>query len=360
MTRAFISDCEGPISKNDNALEIMSHFVPNGDKIFAVTSRYDDALADILKRAGYKAGDTLKLVLPFLKAYDVTDRKIREYCAKNLILITNAKESMQHILSIAPTYIVSTSYEHYIKALCRKLQFPFENTYCTRLNLDKYGVNAKEKTQVKKLAQMIAEMPVFQVPSDAKSLKELPESVQSTIEELDDIFWEQIAEMSIGTLYSEIDPVGGFEKADAVAEIARKNRIALSDVMYVGDSITDEEAFKLVKENDGLTVSFNGNRYAISNSEIALISYDGLATAIVADVFIRFGKGKTKNLVAKWSPQTIRDSSADPSLINRFLKTHVQDLPKAKIIITENMQDLAEESSKFRKKVRGIVAGELG
>ena len=80
MTRAFISDCEGPISKNDNALEIMSHFVPNGDKIFAVTSRYDDALADILKRAGYKAGDTLKLVLPFLKAYDVTDRKIREYC----------------------------------------------------------------------------------------------------------------------------------------------------------------------------------------------------------------------------------------------------------------------------------------
>ena len=360
MTRAFISDCEGPISKNDNALEIMSRFVPNGDKIFAVTSRYDDALADILKRAGYKAGDTLKLVLPFLKAYDVTDRKIREYCAKNLILITNAKESMHHILGIAPTYIVSTSYEHYIKALCRKLEFPFENTYCTRLNLDQYGMDAKEKAQVKKLAQLIAEMPIFEVPSDAKSLKELPESVQSTIEELDDIFWEQIAEMSIGTLYSEINPVGGFEKADAVAEIAKKTRIALSDIMYVGDSITDEEAFKLVKENDGLTVSFNGNWYAVSNSEIALISYDGLATAIIADVFIRCGKDKTKDLVAKWSLQTICESSADPSLIHRFLKAHVRDLPKAKIITTENMQELAEESSKFRKKVRGIVAGELG
>lgn len=360
MTRAFISDCEGPISKNDNALEIMSHFVPNGDKIFAVTSRYDDALADILKRAGYKAGDTLKLVLPFLKAYDVTDKKIREYCAKNLLLITNAKESMRHILSIAPTYIVSTSYEHYIKALCRKLAFPFKNTYCTRLNLDQYRMDAKEKAQVKKFAQLIAEMPFFEVPPNAKSLKELPESVQSTIEDLDDIFWEQIAEMSIGTIYSEINPVGGFEKADAVAEIAEKMNLALSGVMYVGDSITDEEAFKLVKENDGLTVSFNGNWYAISNSEIALISYDGLATAIIADVFIRCGKDKTMELVAKWSPQTICESSSDPSLINEFLKKHVQDLPKAKIINKENMQELAEESSKFRKKVRGTVAGELG
>jgi len=360
VRRAFISDCEGPISKNDNALEIMSHFVPNGDKIFAVTSRYDDALADILKRAGYKAGDTLKLILPFLKAYDVTDRKMREYCAKNLILIMNAKESMQHILSIAPTYIVSTSYEHYIKALCRKMKFPFKNTYCTRLSLDQYRIDTKEKTQVKNLAQLIAKMPIFEVPPDAKSLKELPESVQSTIEELDDIFWEQIAEMRIGTIYSEINPVGGFEKADALAEIAKKMGLALSDVMYVGDSITDEEAFKLVKENDGLTVSFNGNRYAINNSEIALISNDSIATAIVADVFIRGGKEKTRELIANWNPQTIRESSADPSLINKFLKTHVQDLPKAKIITRENMQKLAEESSKFRKKVRGIVTGELG
>ena len=97
MRRIFISDCEGPISRNDNALEMMSNFVPNGDKIFSVTSRYDDALADVLKRAGYKAGDTLKLILPFLKAYDVTDRKMRDFSAQNLILIENAKKSLQHV-----------------------------------------------------------------------------------------------------------------------------------------------------------------------------------------------------------------------------------------------------------------------
>lgn len=96
MKKVFISDCEGPISKNDNAFEITSTFVPNGDRLFTVISRYDDVLAYVVKRPHYKAGDTLKLVLPFLKAYGVTDRKIREFSAKNLLLIQNAKENLRH------------------------------------------------------------------------------------------------------------------------------------------------------------------------------------------------------------------------------------------------------------------------
>ena len=44
----------------------------------------------------------------------------------------------------------------------------------------------------------------------------------------------------------------------------------LEDVMYVGDSITDVEAFKLVRDNGGLTVSFNGNSYAVKNAEVAV------------------------------------------------------------------------------------------
>ena len=65
----FITDCEGPISKNDNAFELTCHFIPDGDRFFTLISRYDDIQADIVKRPGYKPGDTLKLILPFLKAY---------------------------------------------------------------------------------------------------------------------------------------------------------------------------------------------------------------------------------------------------------------------------------------------------
>ena len=360
MRRVFISDCEGPISKNDNAFEIMARFVPHGDKIFAVTSRYDDALADVLKKSGYKAGDTLKLVLPFLKAYDVTDEKIRDFSARNLVLITNIKNSLRHISNIAPSYIVSTSYEHYIRALCEAVEFPFKNTYCTRLNLDEYDVTQEEKEQLKKIGHEIAQMPVFEIPPEARSFKNLSKNVRSTIEKLDGIFWETIDEMHIGRIYFEVNPVGGSEKAEAINDVVHKLNVALADVMYVGDSITDQEAFKFVKENGGLAVSFNGNQYAVKNAEIALISADSIATAIIAEAFIRFGKGETLDLVANWSVETLAKSSGDQELIDNFLKLHPRELPKAKIITKENMENLARESTEFRKKVRGETVGKMG
>ncbi|MGB9756544.1 MAG: hypothetical protein ACPLVJ_02040, partial [Candidatus Bathyarchaeales archaeon] len=164
MKRVFISDCEGPISKNDNAFELTSHYVPNGDKLFAVISKYDDVLAEILKRPNYRAGDTLKLILPFLKAYDVTDAKMREFSAKSLLLIANVKDALSHVRNIAYAFIVSTSYQHYIEALCQVLNFPYENTYCTKLCLDKYSITGKERSELKELAREIAEMPLIKIP----------------------------------------------------------------------------------------------------------------------------------------------------------------------------------------------------
>ena len=67
-------------------------------------------------------------------------------------------------------------------------------------------------------------------------------------------------------------------------------RLPLSNVMYVGDSITDVEAFKLVRDNGGLTVSFNGNQYAVKNAEVAVLSENSITTAIIADLFCNLGK----------------------------------------------------------------------
>ena len=81
MKRLFVSDCEGPIIKNDNAFELAENFIPNGDKLFANISKYDDVLADIIHKPGYSAGSTLKLILPFFKAYGITDSQMEEFSA---------------------------------------------------------------------------------------------------------------------------------------------------------------------------------------------------------------------------------------------------------------------------------------
>ena len=360
MKRVFVSDCEGPISKNDNAFEVTSGFVPDGNKLFTVASRYDDVLAEVVEKPGHEAGDTLKLILPFLKAYDVTDRKMREFSTEHLVCISGIKDTLQYIRSLAPAFVVSASYEHYLRALCEVLEFPFENAYCTRVCMDKYGLREKEKEELKQIAKEIAQMPTFEIPSGAKSLDDLPKEAQKTVRRLDEIFWNRIAEMEIGRVYREVNPVGGSEKAEAIKDIVHRLGATVADVIYVGDSVTDGKAFKLVRRKGGLTVSFNGNQYAVRNSEIAVLSENSIITSVIADVFLRSGKSEALNLVKNWNRKSLEKSPVNQNLLNRLFKLYPAKLPKTKIITNQNIETLAEESSKFRKKVRGDAIGRLG
>jgi len=360
MKKVFISDCEGPISKNDNAFELTAHYVPNGERLFTVISRYDDVLAEVVKKPGYKAGDTLKLILPFLKAYGVTDRKMQNFSAKTLLLISNVKESLAFIRKVAHTFIVSTSYEHYIRALCQAINFPFKNVYCTKVKIDKYLLSQKERDKLRKLAAEIAKMPVIEIPKDASSIQDFPKQHQQIIRRLDEIFWEEIAKMEIGKVFNEVNPVGGREKAETVMQIAKNLGVNLSEVVYVGDSITDVEVFKTVRGGDGLTISFNGNEYAIREAEIAIMSEKALVTALLTAVFCKFGKEGVFELVNDWSFERLRELNVDTELKNKFFEAYGEKLPQVEVVTAANMERLAKESIAFRKTVRGEAIGRLG
>jgi energy-converting hydrogenase A subunit R len=360
VKKIFISDCEGPISKNDNALELTSNYVENGEKLFTALSLYDDALAEVIKRRGHRAGATLKLVLPFLKACGVTDQTMREFSRKNLVMIANAKETLAHMQEIAESFIVSTSYEQYIHALCTTLDFPFENTYCTRVRLDKYELTVTEKAKLLELKEEITRLPLIRISPNAKSERDLSERDRDTIRRLDTIFQRKLARTESERMFREVKPVGGMEKAGSVKDIVKKLCCKPKDAMYVGDSITDVEAFKLVKSRGGLAVSFNGNRYAVENSQIAIMAENSLTTAVVADEFCRSGTDETLQLVENWNREAINRSMVDHSLRERFFRAYPERLPKVKIITGQNMKALAEESTEFRKKIRGDAIGRLG
>lgn len=360
MSRVFVSDCEGPISKNDNAFELANHYIPRGDRFFTIVSRYDDVLADVLKRKGYKAGDTLKLILPFLKAHGATNSEMESFSARTLVLIRHAREAVKHIQKLAHVFIVSTSYEHYIKALCKAIDFPYVNTYCTQVDIDRYEVSLEEQQRLRRLVLEIADMPIIEIPAGASSLEDFPENQKMALMRLDEIFWEEIAQMNVGRILHEVNPVGGYEKAQAVRDIAQKLGVKLADIMYVGDSITDVEAFKLVRDGGGLTVSFNGNKYAIRNAEVAVMSETSLVTAVIAELFIRLGKSETIGILENWSWETLKKAPASRKMLEKLLATYQGELPKVKLVTGENMHALAMESEEFRKKVRGEVVGGLG
>ncbi len=360
MKHIFISDCEGPISKNDNAFELTAHFIPEGDKLFANISKYDDVLADVLRKPSYSAGSTLKLVLPFFKAYDVTDKQMENFSEKNIFLIANSQNTLRYVQAIANAFIVSTSYEHYIRALCKALAFPYENTYCTKLSLDKYAITQQEKKRLKEIAKEISQMQIITIPPKAKKIENFSRNDQMAIQRLDEIFWNEILKMGSGKLLTDVVTVGGEQKAEAIRDAVKRLSSKIADVMYVGDSITDVGAFKLVRANDGLTVSFNGNSYAVKNAEVAVLSENNVITAVIADLFCRFGKEKTMRTLRSWSYEALKKRGVDDALLRQLSDLYPDALPKAQIVTAENTEMLVKESSEFRKKVRGVAIGRLG
>ncbi len=178
--RQFISASEGPIIKNDNAYELCAGFIEGGSSFFNTISRYDDVLADVLQRPNYKAGDALKLVLPFLKAYGVTDSAMVEFSRKNIITVSGARKTMRFVQEFMSPFIVSTSYEHFVTAVCDAIGFPMDNTYCTALEMDSIRMDQWEGDTLKQLAKEISSMPSITIPAGARTLEEFA-AVESRI-----------------------------------------------------------------------------------------------------------------------------------------------------------------------------------
>jgi energy-converting hydrogenase A subunit R len=358
--RIFVTDCEGPISKNDNAFELTSSLVPDGDRFFALVSKYDDVLADVVKKPGYKAGDTLRLILPFLRAFGATDKKIKDFSARDVLLVPGAKDTLIFVRKLMPSFIVSTSYEQYISSLCSLTGFPFEDAYCTRLNIDKYDIDEEETKRLRELQREMAAMPMIEIPKNANSVNDFSRRDQETVQRLDEIFWQIIPKMEAGRMLMEVNPVGGSEKAKAVRDIVEKLECSLDRVMYVGDSITDAPPLRLVRESGGLSVSFNGNDYAVRESDVAVLSGDTTVTSVIAEAFSRHGKEGVFRLVEEWSPSGLKKVCGSPEICDRMLQLFPDGFPQVEKVTDDNLERLKRESSVFRKTVRGEAIGKLG
>jgi energy-converting hydrogenase A subunit R len=320
--KVFISDCEGPITKNDNAAELAEAFVPTGDRFFKTISLYDDYLAEVVRRPGYKAGDTLRLILPFFKAFGLDNRSMVKFSRRNIDLIPQAQFMLRKVLNIMPAYIVSTSYSQYIKAVCEAMEFPVANTYSTELDLDAYPLDESEKIQLKDLHQRILGLPNFSIPAGASSADALSDTDMKTVLELDRIFWEILPQMQIGKIIEEVNPIGGREKARAIREIVEKEGVSLEDVFYVGDSITDVEAFRMVKNEGGLALSFNGNDWAVREASFAVTAQNAFPIGWLAELFLEQGHMGFEDLtMSELSTETVETISRLSCRVRKNVRT---------------------------------------
>jgi len=358
--RFFATDCEGPISKNDNAMELAAFFLPEGETFFARISKYDDFQADVEHRPGYRAGDTLKLILPFFKAFGVTENDMESFSRDHILLLPGAGETLSFISSLMPCYIISTSYTPYIRSLCRAIGHPEKNSFSTSVPLDQYPIREDEKKRLITIEKEIASLPDFDWPASASGLSDLSLDHRRIIQRLNQIFWGEIASMEIGRLLFEIHPVGGEEKAEAIRKISALLDNPLSQSFYAGDSITDVQAFQEVNHAKGAALSFNGNFYAVREARIACLSPNTLPVSILACIFFQEGTSGVFSLAANWNRKGMLEAGVNPSWIDSLFPPNASPVSEVYLLNSENRSRISERSSRFRKEVRGESIGALG
>ena len=356
------TNCEGPLALNDNAFELCREFIkPQGDRFFQQISRYGDFLAGVAKKPGYKAGDTLKLLLPFLKAHGLTNARIEAYSRKNVTLVPGAEGAFKFLHGRDfPIFEISTSYRPFAEAVGLRLGFKKERIFSTELDLDRYTLSAAEAEELQRLQGEIAAAPAIEFPPDAASVANLSAPVAEAIALLDRIFWERLPAMGIGVLYKEVIPIGGPEKAKAVSDSLAQTGLSLADTIYVGDSITAVQAFEAVRAGGGLAISFNGNRDAVNAAEVVVVADSAWPIAMLVSIFQLWGKEGVLEVAcpetrAKSRCLVLPEAVIEP--IAMGLEGHVFNL------YDQNATDwdqVVNESQAMRAKLRGETIAALG
>ena len=356
------TDCEGPLALNDNAFELCRDFIkPQGARFYQQVSRYDDYLAGVAKKPGYKAGDTLKLILPFLKAQGLTNGRIEDYSRKTMRLVPGAVEAYKFLhRRNFPIFEISTSYRQFAATVGQKLGFDRKRIFATELDLDRYRLSAAEAKELRGLQAEIVGAPEIDFPSEAGDPAELPGPVREAIATLDRILWKRLPAMEIGALYQEVNPIGGPEKAKAVSDSLTKTGLSLADTIYVGDSITDVEAFEAVRAGGGLAISFNGNHYAVNAAEVVVVSDTAWSIALLAAICQLWGKEGVLEVAAPETRAKSRSLVLPEEVIEPVMMGLTDRLFNLYLSKGPDRDHIAQESAAMRAQLRGEAVAALG
>ena len=344
--KSFITDCEGPLTLNDNAFELSANFIEDGGELFKILSLYDDYLADIVKKEGYKAGNTLKLILPFFAVANLTNDDMVDFSKDNIYAVRDSQFLLKFLKEAMNTYIVSTSYGQYIEAVSNYMDVPFENTYYTNVDIDSLELNGEEIQKINEFKDVILENP------EDYSL-------------FDDIFFNQIPEMGIYDKIKDIEVVGGQGKKLAIDRIIESDGINVDEILYIGDSITDVEPLEFARKNNGISISFNGNEYPLKVAEIAIVSPSAVTTAVIADVYAKCDRNKVLEFINDYNnsndlEKLFNDYNIDEEIKNKFFSVFTSSYPLIQVVNDENYESILSVSKEMRNNIRGQDIGGLG
>lgn len=360
--KVLFTDGEGPIVFKDLAADMTEKTVP---RLFPVLSFYDDYLAEI-GTAGYQAGDTLALIVPHLLAHGITDEHVANE-AKDTKVCFGVEEYIAKLKSDGWTIrIISTAYSQLWELVGKHIGVPMEDIACTKLDLK----TLRELFSSSNLLEIVLarEKEILGLTSLANEAMKQVDQGKSVVEVLgkesrfapllgvlDKLYWEELPSRGYQTL-EMVKVVGGKRKVEAAQGFARELGVNLSDIAYVGDSITDDALHARLSQEGGLPIAINGNNYALRNARVAVATKDMRSIRPILDRWQQGGFEQVQQFVNLNGASSSRTKEGAP--ISEDTSTAYYDLVNS--ADREGLKRVLRTHTKFRKLVRGAAIARLG
>lgn len=360
-------DLEGPLSIIDFAAEIGKMLEEKPElrlqdydmgEFFFMISNYDDYLIEepgIKKKLNildYQPGDTLRIMAPlYIACY--SEEELNILANKNLGLLPGCKELMAILHKSWDVYVISTSYTQFAYNVTKALKIPQDHVYCTDLNINelKNGVS-----DIKESVNILVKK-IFK-----KYLKN-NKNLNSVINDLDQFFWSG-RESDYIKIMNKVKVRGGKRKELAVEDISKRTGQPISEMIALGDSITDINMLQRLKIENGIAISFNGNRFTAERANIAITTPNNLGVLPIFE-----NKDNIDEFLDLWeknaskfynNPNTILDELISKKTKKLFIDYNfVPDIINLKDKTKEELNEIIIKQEKMRKLVRGW-AGKLG
>lgn len=357
-------DLEGPISIIDFAAEIGKLLNQKTElnlqkydmgEFFFMISKYDDYIVDIpgvkekLNILDYQPGDTLRLMAPMYAAC-FTDEELIKLAKNCLGLLPGCKELMAILQKEWEVFVISTSYTQFAYTVTSALNIPQGHVYCTDFKIKEVR---KEVNDIGNAVKILVEQIFQKYLNNDKNL-------DIVIDDLNEFFWKN-EKSDYVKIMNKVRVRGGKNKELAVEDVSKKTRISISEMIALGDSITDISMLQRVNDEGGIAVTFNGNRFSTLHANVAISTPNNFAVLPIFQA-----KMKIENFLEKWEALYNNFQNNPKNIINGLVSK------ECKIYFVENnfvpeifnlrnkSKDQIDEIIKKQERMRKIVRGWAG
>ncbi|HKM09700.1 MAG TPA: hypothetical protein VJX93_04355 [Candidatus Methanomethylophilaceae archaeon] len=353
--KQFICSCWGFLTRNNGTRDICDRFIRNGGHFYDIVSRYDSLCAYVLSREEGRSGNLIKIIAPFLKAFGASDLQVHNTSAESLELMPEAGHTIRHAMNVMPGFITTGLYEHDVMNICDALGIPMGNISYTDLSLDSEDMTRPEGRILRDLASDITSLRLPRTEYPLNVPMELDPLDVRVLKIMDKVVEDMKSLESTQAMMRSMSSIGSNEKAYTLLEIRRRTSIDLDGTAYVGSHASDYQAMELVNESGGLSISFNGDDFAVRGSTIAVLSNDCTVAGVLLQEFYNSGIEAVTDLVENWNRKYLKERTfSDPHLVNAMLKVNSRKLPEVFIVDRDNVNEIAEKSSAYRKRILGF------